>query len=98
MPEGGSLIFRSDSNGEDLHGYAGAGLFDSVPVNEARARTVSYSADPLVYDADFRRGVLGTIARAGVDVERAMGAPQDIEGVVDADGRVVVVQTRPQML
>ncbi|XP_042494835.1 alpha-glucan water dikinase 2-like [Macadamia integrifolia] len=25
-----SLIFRSDSNGEDLEGYAGAGLYDSV--------------------------------------------------------------------
>ncbi len=24
------LIFRSDSNAEDLEGYAGAGLFDSV--------------------------------------------------------------------
>ena len=23
-----SIIFRSDSNGEDLEGYAGAGLYD----------------------------------------------------------------------
>ena len=98
VPECGSLIFRSDSNGEDLDGYAGAGLFDSVPVNEAEERKISYSADPLIYDADFRKGILSTIANAGIDVERAMGSPQDIEGVIDADGKVVIVQTRPQML
>jgi alpha-glucan,water dikinase len=27
---GGGLIFRSDSNGEDLPGFAGAGLYDSI--------------------------------------------------------------------
>merc|ERR1711977_218409 len=31
LPE--SLMFRSDSNGEDLEGYAGAGLYDSVPLH-----------------------------------------------------------------
>lgn len=30
LTEGDSLIFRSDSNGEDLEGFAGAGLYDSV--------------------------------------------------------------------
>jgi alpha-glucan,water dikinase len=28
-----SLIFRSDSNAEDLEGYAGAGLYDSVTMH-----------------------------------------------------------------
>jgi hypothetical protein len=28
-----SLIFRSDSNGEDLEGYAGAGLYDSITMD-----------------------------------------------------------------
>jgi hypothetical protein len=27
------FIFRSDSNSEDLNGFAGAGLFDSYPLN-----------------------------------------------------------------
>jgi alpha-glucan,water dikinase len=27
-PEEGTLIARSDTNGEDLEGYAGAGLYD----------------------------------------------------------------------
>lgn len=30
------LIFRSDSNGEDLEGFAGAGLFESVCAEEDR--------------------------------------------------------------
>jgi alpha-glucan,water dikinase len=28
VPAGGTLIARSDTNGEDLAGYAGAGLYD----------------------------------------------------------------------
>lgn len=28
-----SLIFRSDSNGEDLEGYAGAGLYESITMD-----------------------------------------------------------------
>ena len=28
------FIFRSDSNSEDLPGFAGAGLFDSYTINE----------------------------------------------------------------
>ena len=30
------FIFRSDSNSEDLPGFAGAGLFDSFTLNEER--------------------------------------------------------------
>jgi alpha-glucan,water dikinase len=44
-----TLIFRSDSNGEDLEGFAGAGLYDSIQMDEATLRTVDYSADPLVH-------------------------------------------------
>jgi hypothetical protein len=39
-----SIIFRSDSNSEDLEGYTYcAGLYDSVPMNQ----------EELVSDADF---------------------------------------------
>ena len=38
VPE--SLIFRSDSNGEDLPGYAGAGLYSSVSSAETVLKTV----------------------------------------------------------
>lgn len=36
VPE--TLIFRSDSNGEDLEGYAGAGLYDSVTMDVSAYR------------------------------------------------------------
>ena len=43
VPE--SLIFRSDSNGEDLAGYAGAGLYDSITMDATVTRKVDYGSD-----------------------------------------------------
>lgn len=40
-----SLIFRSDSNGEDLEGYAGAGLYDSITMDKTILRKVDYGQD-----------------------------------------------------
>lgn len=40
-----SLIFRSDSNGEDLEGYAGAGLYDSITMDETKLKKVDYGTD-----------------------------------------------------
>ncbi|XP_022151917.1 alpha-glucan water dikinase, chloroplastic [Momordica charantia] len=91
-----SIIFRSDSNGEDLEGYAGAGLYDSVPMDEEEKVVLDYTTDPLIVDDNFRQSILSSIARAGNAIEELYGSPQDIEGVV-RDGKVYVVQTRPQM-
>uniref|UniRef100_A0A6N2K070 alpha-glucan, water dikinase n=2 Tax=Salix viminalis TaxID=40686 RepID=A0A6N2K070_SALVM len=115
-----SIIFRSDSNGEDLEGYAGAGLYDRYNLrktltgwiyNEGSRRegkltilhamtrekvVLDYSSDPLITDDNFRRTILSSIARAGSVIEELYGSPQDIEGVI-RDGKVYVVQTRPQM-
>lgn len=92
-----SIIFRSDSNGEDLEGYAGAGLYDSVPMDEEDQVVVDYSSDPLVNDGNFQKKILSSIACAGHAIEELYdGTPQDIEGVI-RDGKVYVVQTRPQM-
>jgi len=91
-----SIIFRSDSNGEDLEGYAGAGLYDSVPMDEEEKRTIDYSSDPLVVDHNFRQNILSKIAQVGHAIEELYGSPQDVEGVVK-DGEIYVVQTRPQM-
>jgi hypothetical protein len=33
-----TLIFRSDSNGEDLEGFAGAGLYDSITMDPTQVR------------------------------------------------------------
>jgi len=92
---GGGLIFRSDSNGEDLAGYAGAGLYDSVLLEEPRRAVADYSGEPLVWDAAFQRELLAGIARLGAEVERACGTAQDIEGAI-VGSRFYLVQTRPQ--
>ncbi|XP_024543149.1 alpha-glucan water dikinase 1, chloroplastic [Selaginella moellendorffii] len=91
-----SVIFRSDSNGEDLEGYAGAGLYDSVPMDREEERVVDYSTDKLLLDASFQKTILSNIASAGAEIERVYGTPQDIEGCIK-DGELYVVQTRPQM-
>jgi alpha-glucan,water dikinase len=91
-----TFIFRSDSNGEDLDGYAGAGLYDSVPMDAPAETFVDYSTERIVWDDAFRARLLGRIARAGAAVEAALGAPQDIEGCVLGD-EIHIVQTRPQV-
>ncbi|VAI73638.1 unnamed protein product [Triticum turgidum subsp. durum] len=91
-----SIIFRSDSNGEDLEGYAGAGLYDSVPMDVEDEVVLDYTTDPLITDSGFRSSILSSIARAGHAIEELYGSPQDVEGVVK-DGKIYVVQTRPQM-
>ncbi|KAL4422809.1 hypothetical protein ABPG75_009006 [Micractinium tetrahymenae] len=92
-----SLIFRSDSNGEDLQGYAGAGLYDSVTTAATETRKVDYSSDPLLTDPAFRQRLMADVCRTGLAIEQALGSAQDVEGVVDPDGKITVVQTRPQM-
>lgn len=57
---------------------------------------VDYSTDPLMVDDNFRHSILTSIARAGNAIEELYGSPQDIEGVI-RDGKLYVVQTRPQM-
>ncbi|XP_057856016.1 alpha-glucan water dikinase, chloroplastic isoform X2 [Cryptomeria japonica] len=91
-----SIIFRSDSNGEDLEGYAGAGLYDSVPMDEEEKRAIDYSSDLLITDHNFRQSVLSKIALAGFEIEQLYKSPQDVEGVIK-NGELYVVQTRPQM-
>lgn len=94
---GGQYIFRSDSNAEDLEGFAGAGLHDSIPIVENEMVGIDYSAERLMMDDDFRIDLMRAIAKVGVEVEDAFGGqPQDIEGVF-LDGVLTVVQSRPQM-
>lgn len=96
LTEGDSLIFRSDSNGEDLEGFAGAGLYDSVIAEDPATRTIDYTNDKLMWDAGFRSSILAKLGEAAVAIETATGSAQDIEGVVKGD-TVTVVQLRPQI-
>ncbi|XP_074323764.1 alpha-glucan water dikinase 2-like isoform X2 [Apium graveolens] len=91
-----SIIFRSDSNGEDLKGYAGAGLYDSLPMDKAQEVVLDYSNDPLVIDKAFQASLFTRIAEAGKLIEGLFGCAQDIEGVVRS-GEIYVVQSRPQI-
>jgi alpha-glucan,water dikinase len=93
---GKGVIFRSDSNGEDLEGFAGAGLYDSYLAVEPEHRLLDYTGERLVKDRGFRDELLRSVARVGLEVEKVLGAPQDIEGAV-AGGQWYVVQTRPQV-
>ncbi|RLN13330.1 alpha-glucan water dikinase, chloroplastic isoform X2 [Panicum miliaceum] len=86
-----SIIFRSDSNGEDLEGYAGAGLYDSVPMDEEDEVVLDYTTDPLIVDHGFRNSILSSIARAGHAIEELYGSPQDVEGVVK-DGKIYEIK------
>jgi len=93
----GTLIFRSDSNGEDLEGYAGAGLYESVTTEVETVTHVDYSKDEMVWnDRGAADQIMSKIAEAGIAIEKALGCAQDIEGCVK-DGKVYIVQTRPQV-
>lgn len=94
---GGDYIFRSDSNAEDLEGFAGAGLHDSIPLVKNEILDIDYSVEPLMNDDNFRNEIMRGIAKIGLEIENIMGGlPQDIEGVY-SDGEFYVVQARPQV-
>ena len=56
---------RSDSNGEDLEGYAGAGLYESITMDPTEVVRVDYSDDPITVDPGVRNKV-GSVACNGV--------------------------------
>lgn len=93
---GNGLIFRSDSNGEDQMGLAGAGLYESVALPSLEPWRIDYTQTELLWSKPLQDRILTSIAEVGAAVEAALGGPQDIEGVY-ADGRFYVVQARPQV-
>ncbi len=93
---GGGLVFRSDSNGEDLAGYAGAGLYDSFMLPKPVKINLNYTEEALIWDEDFLKKFSVKIAGIGASVENALGTPQDIEGAY-SNNQYYVVQSRPQV-
>ena len=91
------FIFRSDSNTEDLEGFSGAGLFDSVPMIEDNEVEVTYHGDKIFNDGGFRDNLIKKISELGVGVEKMYGIPQDIEGVF-YNNDFYIVQTRPEIV
>ena len=92
-----SVICRSDSNGEDLENFAGAGLYASFMTNGVSTHTVNYANEPLLWDASFCTSLGGKLAGVAKTLEILLGAPQDIEGAVVGDV-VYLLQARPQQL
>ena len=91
------FIFRSDSNTEDLEGFAGAGLFDSVPMIENNVVHMGYKDNQIFKDYGFVKKICEKIGELGIEVEKYFnGEPQDIEGVYYND-KFYIVQTRPQV-
>lgn len=77
--------------------YAGAGLFDSLQSTEPQARVADYSTDRLLTDEAYRQSMLVAIGLVSMRIEQLMGCAQDIEGVLDCNDVLHVVQTRPQV-
>eukprot|EP00831_Metopus_contortus_P040797 TRINITY_DN3196_c0_g1_i3.p1 TRINITY_DN3196_c0_g1~~TRINITY_DN3196_c0_g1_i3.p1 ORF type:complete len:315 (-),score=78.26 TRINITY_DN3196_c0_g1_i3:86-1030(-) len=93
----GGYMFRSDSNTEDLEGFAGAGLFDSIPSASFVRHRVSYSNEKLINDKEFRDYFIKLLCVIGEKIEKIYdGKPQDIEGCYSEE-KFYVVQTRPQV-
>eukprot|EP00915_Cephaloidophora_sp_WS-2016_P005785 GHVH01007657.1.p1 GENE.GHVH01007657.1~~GHVH01007657.1.p1 ORF type:complete len:1702 (+),score=221.33 GHVH01007657.1:115-5220(+) len=111
LTDDANFIFRSDSNSEDREGFAGAGLFESVPSKPFHRKLINYSAPgqdfPLVeqfyVDKNFRSSLLRFIADVGFGIEKVFGKPMDVEGVVyqtqasDTEYHIGIVQARPQV-
>lgn len=88
------FIFRSDSNSEDLPGFAGAGLFDSYPMLGTTEFRIRYHEEKLLNDKQFRENFMNNIGSIGMIIEKIYGESQDIEGAY-YNGKFHVVQTRP---
>ena len=90
-------IFRSDSNTEDLEGFAGAGLFDSIPIVEYEEIKMEYGINKIFNDDNWRMSLMKGIGELGLEIEKIFGGePQDIEGVY-SNKEFFIVQTRPQV-
>ena len=91
------FIFRSDSNTEDLEGFAGAGLFDSIPIVEYEEINMEYGFNKIFNDENWRITLMKGIGELGLEIEKIFGGePQDIEGVY-SNKEFYIVQTRPQV-
>jgi alpha-glucan,water dikinase len=85
------FIFRSDSNSEDLPGFAGAGLFDSYTMNQEQRFRCSYNKERLIINEGFRSDFMSKIGFIGHHIEMMYDdEPQDIEGAF-ANGEYYVV-------
>ncbi|MBF0197475.1 MAG: hypothetical protein HQL32_07180 [Planctomycetes bacterium] len=65
-------------------------------VPEAKEELINYSQSPLLWDENFQKNCFNLLIQAGLEVEKAFGSAQDIEGVLLGD-KISIVQSRPQV-
>ncbi|KAF7457944.1 putative alpha-glucan water dikinase 1 [Cryptosporidium felis] len=100
-----NFIFRSDSNAEDIEGFAGAGVFQSVPLFEPIKKYVKYLNRPIIIDKNYRDRLINLLAIAAFYIQDEFNnIPQDIEGCVIENKHsrvspfnIAIVQSRPQI-
>jgi alpha-glucan,water dikinase len=64
------FIFRSDSNSEDLPGFAGAGLFDSYTMVQEQKVRVNYNQERLMLNEQFRTQFMQRVGYIGHHIEK----------------------------
>jgi hypothetical protein len=67
-----------------------------APGAEVRTATVDYSAQPLSGPPEARTALGARLGAVGRALQGTLGCAQEVEGGVVADGRLFVVQSRPQ--
>jgi phosphoglucan,water dikinase len=71
-------------------------LLPRGPGGEVRPTVVDYSAQPLSGAREARQQLGARLGAVGRALQGELGCAQDVEGGVVADGRLFVVQSRPQ--
>ena len=77
--------------------YAGAGLFDSIQSIESQDAPADYSEDRLLMQGSYQQSMRVKMAIICMRIEQLLGSAQDIEGVVDCNNHLHIVQSRPQV-
>lgn len=72
-------------------------MFASVQSREPEQTAADYSVDQLLNDNKYQREMLAAVAMVALVIEQLVGTAQDIEGVIDKQDKVHIVQTRPQV-
>ncbi|OII71804.1 alpha-glucan water dikinase [Cryptosporidium ubiquitum] len=101
-----NFIFRSDSNAEDIEGFAGAGVFQSIPLIDPKSKYIKYLSQQIITDYTHRNEILKQLATISFYIQDEFDQiPQDIEGCIIEECQefnnksftIAIVQSRPQV-
>ncbi|KAJ1609314.1 R1-like alpha-glucan water dikinase [Cryptosporidium canis] len=101
-----NFIFRSDSNAEDIEGFAGAGVFQSIQLIDPTCKYVKYMDQKIIIDNSYRNEIIKMLAVVAFYIQDEFDQiPQDIEGCIIEEStnigsnsiKIAIVQSRPQV-